>query len=104
MLGQTVFAALEAARGFEVRGTRRPGQAGGIGLDAEEGRDSLRRAVAAAGPPAFVVNAIGLRADRIREDDPASVRSALRVNAQFPQDLAAVAEETGTRVIRHLRS
>jgi len=99
LLGHALFASLSAAPGFEVWGTRRRGRAGGIGLEAEEGKDALRRAVAAAGPPAFVVNAIGLRADRIDEDDPASVRSAVRVNAQFPNDLALVAEEMSLRVI-----
>jgi dTDP-4-dehydrorhamnose reductase len=99
MLGRTVYATLSADPRFEVRGTRRPGRPGGIALDAEEGIESLRRAVADAGPPALVINAIGLRADRIREDDPASVRVAARVNSEFPRELATVAEETGMRVV-----
>jgi dTDP-4-dehydrorhamnose reductase len=97
MLGHALVSAL--SRGFEVRGTRRPDRAGAIALDAEEGIEPLRRALAAAGCPVLAINAIGIRADRIREDEPASVRRALEVNARFPHALAMVAEELGVRVI-----
>jgi dTDP-4-dehydrorhamnose reductase len=99
MLGHTLVSVLSAAEGFEVRGTRRPGRPGAIALDAEQGTLPLRRALAAFGPPGLVVNAIGIRADRIREDEPDSVRRAHEVNARFPLALANVAEELGLRVL-----
>jgi dTDP-4-dehydrorhamnose reductase len=98
MLGHAVFLHLSRPGGFLVRGTRRDGGPA-AGLDAEAGTEALRRALVAGGPPAFVVNAIGIRADRIREDEPASVSRALEVNARFPNALALVAEELGLRVI-----
>lgn len=99
MLGHALVSFLSAADGLLVRGTRRPGRPGAIGLDAEDGIESLRRALLAAGPPTLVVNGIGVRADRIREDDPASVDRAREVNGRFPNRLAVVAEELGLRVI-----
>jgi dTDP-4-dehydrorhamnose reductase len=99
MLGHALFSALSAAAGFEVQGTRRPGRPGAIGLDAEEGTLPLRRALLAAGPPGFVVNAIGLRADLVRDGEPDSERRADAVNTRFPNTLARVAEELGLRVI-----
>jgi len=48
----------------------------------------------------WIVNAIGTIKPYINESDRASRVQALRVNALFPHDLAAGAEETGNRVIQ----
>ena len=98
MLGHALVSILSATSGFLVQGTRRPGRPGATSLDAEEGTIPLRRALQAAGP-ALVVNAIGLRADLIREGESDSVRRAEAVNARFPNTLARVSEELGLRVI-----
>lgn len=47
----------------------------------------------------YVINCIGITARHIRDDDPASVARAIRVNAEFPHVLAAVAAQHGVRVI-----
>jgi dTDP-4-dehydrorhamnose reductase len=86
MLGRAVAAELRAA-GLEV-------------LAPARSEFDARRDDPAALPRAdWVVNAIGLLRSRIDEADPASVRAAFEVNAEFPRRLA----ETGARVV-HITS
>jgi dTDP-4-dehydrorhamnose reductase len=56
-------------------------------------------ALLAALRPEWVVNAVGITAPHIDEDDRASVAAAHEVNAAFPPRLAAAAREHGARVI-----
>lgn len=46
-----------------------------------------------------VINCIGITARHIDDADPASVARAIRVNAEFPHALAAVAAQHGVRVL-----
>jgi len=50
-------------------------------------------------PPGLVVNAIGMLAGAVRADDPASLRAALLINADFPHLLAEVAGSLGWRIV-----
>jgi dTDP-4-dehydrorhamnose reductase len=97
MLGQSVFGYL-ARRGWSVCGTQflKPSEANY--LDACAGRGAWGPVLAAA-QCEYIVNCIGVLKAAIRESDPASVEGAIRVNALFPHELAAVAAECGARVI-----
>ena len=50
-------------------------------------------------PPGLVINAIAMLAGAVRAEDPASLRAALRINADFPHLLAEVAGSLGWRVV-----
>jgi dTDP-4-dehydrorhamnose reductase len=90
MLGAMVVQVLGDTPGVELETTER-GR-----FDAA--RDDPGALLAGAGPE-WVVNAIGITAAHIDEDDPASVAAAHEVNAAFPARLAAAAAEHGARVI-----
>ena len=49
---------------------------------------------------AWVINAVGLIKPLIRENDPAAVESAIRLNALWPHELARIADCSGARVIQ----
>jgi dTDP-4-dehydrorhamnose reductase len=64
----------------------------------EAGRDDIGRLLDETGCE-WVVNAIGVLANAIDEDNPGSVANAMAVNRDFPRALAAAAGERGMRVI-----
>lgn len=82
MLGRAVAAELRAA-GLDVL------------APARSEFDARRDDPAALPRTDWVVNAIGLLRSRIDEGDPASVRAAFEVNAEFPRRLA----DTGARIV-----
>jgi dTDP-4-dehydrorhamnose reductase len=48
----------------------------------------------------WIVNAIGITKPLIRDDNAAEIERAIRVNSQFPQQLAARARAVGARVLQ----
>ena len=53
------------------------------------------------GPPwDYWINCIGIIKPYCKDNDPAGVRNALRVNSVFPHELAAVAKDNGIRLIQ----
>lgn len=67
------------------------------GLAVEDGADGLAAALAGK-PPGLVVNAIGILAGAVNGATPSALRTAIRVNAEFPHLLAEVATAAGWRV------
>jgi dTDP-4-dehydrorhamnose reductase len=67
-------------------------------FEVESGAASLA-AILDAGPYDYVVNCIGILNADIDEASPTSVARAVRVNALFPHELAAVTAARGTRVL-----
>ena len=100
MLGQMLMRVLARAEGFSVCGTARPDAPGLNRFAAENGVVALSRLVREEGPFDLVINAIGVRSDRIDESDFRSVQRAIVANALLPHHLAAVAEEAAVRVIQ----
>lgn len=94
MLGHTVEHVLALA-GFDVHGITR------AEIDAEHviASVSAREAIPAITGADFIINCIGITARHMRDDDPASVARAIRVNAVFPHALAAAAADADARVI-----
>jgi dTDP-4-dehydrorhamnose reductase len=98
LLGHMVAKVLRD-EGLRVDATRRVSPKDPWWLNAEDGAAGLRAFFAQAGPYQYLINCIGVTKASVSEDDPASVRRAVAVNALFPHDLATVAQQTGARVI-----
>jgi dTDP-4-dehydrorhamnose reductase len=97
MLGRAVFDWF-ARRGWNVAGTQF--------TDPESPRYLDAAADAACWQPIFAgascdyaINCIGVLKNAMRDDDAASMSTAIRVNALFPHSLARVAASEGARVI-----
>jgi dTDP-4-dehydrorhamnose reductase len=104
MLGSMVADCLSRETGFRVIATARnrlPPRLDDIewrGLDVERCEPaSIGEAIAGA---EWAVNAIGVIKPHIRDDNPAEVERAVRVNSLFPHLLARAAEERGCRVLQ----
>src|SRR3989338_7827244 len=67
-------------------------------LDAED--DSYASALSILEDYGWVINAIGVIKQFIRDDNPDEVERAIRVNALFPHRLARRARETGARILQ----
>jgi dTDP-4-dehydrorhamnose reductase len=107
MLGWMVLEQLSGDPALTIAASRR-GQAGPpaedhpgvrwLTLDAERvDREPLERLLEGFD---WVINAIGVIKPHIRDDVPADVERALRVNAVFPHTLAGAAEKSGCRVLQ----
>ena len=102
MLGSAVYSWLRRDDTLRLTGSaRNPEQARALAdgadvrkLDAEAGDTPDLRGVD------WVVNCIGVIKPFIRDDVREDVARAIEVNSRFPARLAAVAEQTGTRVIQ----
>ncbi len=91
MLGSMLIRVLGDDPSLEVVGTTRHGEGGHRAF--EVGRDPLEELLASTRCD-WVVNAVGVLDRHIDEDDPASVASAVEVNAGFPNRLAAANQRT----------
>ena len=99
MVGRMVCRILSRAEGLVVSSTSRREPSDPFFFDAEEGTEKLRQIMACHGPFEYMINCIGVLHGEIDEQDQRSVRRAVAVNERFPHDLAAVAGESGARVI-----
>lgn len=99
MVGRMVCRVLSRAEVFVVRSTSRREPSDPFFFHAEDGTEKLRQIMACHGSFDYMINCIGVLLGEIDERDPRSVRRAVAVNERFPQDLAAVAGESGARVI-----
>ena len=100
MLGHKVFEHLACEPTLQVEGTAREATDNTLELDAESGIDGLRDLFEQHGPYAYVINCIGITANKIDTADGSSVRRAVDVNTLFPQKIAAAAEKAqGSRVL-----
>ncbi len=100
MLGSSVARKLSNV-GHDVFATVRSSEAGEaqVGFDVLE--DSLEKLGSLLPPSAaYVVNCIGVIKPRINESIRTSVEQAIRINATFPHELAALAEVAGLKVIQ----
>lgn len=95
MLGSMLTEVLAGYPELDVVGSLRSGQDGCPAF--EVGQDSLEQLLSSVGCD-WVLNAIGVLDRHIDESDPASVLSAITVNAEFPNRLA-VAARGAQRVI-----
>ena len=96
MLGSAVAEALKSSS-FEVLTASRTS---GIRFDAEKLDVASLFSAAGLGAGDYVVNCVGLTKSRIDEYSVSSRRSAVRLNVDFPAELARVASISGVKVIQ----
>jgi dTDP-4-dehydrorhamnose reductase len=99
MVGHMVVHVLSRAKGIEVDGTERSRPSAPLYFDAASGVEGLRVLWRRQRGYRFAVNCIGVTRAALDERDPRAVEAAIRVNAIFPHQLAAVAAEFGARVL-----
>lgn len=99
MLGQMVERLLSKTDGIDAKQTCRVQESTSFLFNAEDGLDGLHKIIEHHGTFDYFINCIGILNNKIDEKDSKSVRRAILVNALFPHELAALAQETGTRVI-----
>ena len=99
MLGQMVERLLSKSNGIDVKHTCREQESTPFYFNVEDGLDGLHQIIERHGTFDYFINCIGILNSKIDEKDSKSVRRAILVNALFPHELAALAQETGTRVI-----
>jgi dTDP-4-dehydrorhamnose reductase len=101
MLGSTVYRSLSSVEslnvGFTSRGASGPG---GLPFDALQPLEPQFERLCASSKWDYWINCIGVIKPYCKDNDPVGVRNALRVNALFPHELAAVARRNGIRVIQ----
>lgn len=103
MLGHMVYRVLSRSAGLRVEGTQRSDPADGLYFDVRDGAEPLRTIWQRGGGYAYAVNCIGVTAAGLRAGDLGVIREAIRVNSLFPHEIAALAAESGTRII-HISS
>jgi dTDP-4-dehydrorhamnose reductase len=100
MLGSMVDAYLSSQDGLETHGTTRHGGSNRIKFDASLPVVDQVDALLSGPQWDYWINCIGIIKPYCKDNDPAGVRNALRVNAVFPHELAAVAKANGIRLIQ----
>lgn len=99
MLGYMVYKVLARESDLTVSGTHRLDKMDPLYFDREDGLEKLEVICRQAGGFEYFINCIGITADRIKVCDSKSLLSAINVNAVFPHELAAFAENHDIRVI-----
>ncbi len=99
MLGHMVCKVLARDRRLRVFGTQMNRKGGPGYFNVLEGNAGLRALFSRNGGFDYCINCIGITANRIDARDPASVKRARAINAQFPVQLAGTAAQYGCRVI-----
>jgi len=97
MLGSMVARVLREAEHSVVL-TDRAGSANNIPFDVAT--HSIRDVLASVPDLSYVINAIGIIKPRINEASAESRRAAIRVNGEFPYELAEAAESIGVHVLQ----
>lgn len=106
MLGSMVEKVLSRDNNFFVVGTQFDDPTAPYYFNVLNGVETLGRVVGS--PPSqggveggflYFINCIGITANLVRENDPASMRRAILVNSIFPQELAMFAATHNARVI-----
>jgi len=96
MLGSAVNQILQESGHDVVAASRTRG----IRFDAEDLASTELLASSGLSAGDFVVNCVGLTKARIHENDPVSRGLAVKLNIEFPYDLAAASKQHGVKVIQ----
>lgn len=99
MLGQMVEKVLSADSDLTVSGTHISEQKDSFYFRAEKGIDKLEHIYRETGGYDYMINCIGITADKIRVEDSDSIILATLINSCFPHQLAKLAERFNFRVI-----
>ena len=99
MLGHMVYRVLREAGTIEVHGTHLGDKNDPFYFDVESGLKNLGAICDQASGYDYFINCIGMLAAKIKQEDPNSIRKAIRLNALFPHELSAFAKEREIKVI-----
>lgn len=98
MLGNACFNYLNSLSEFETYGTWRKADEGNVKFfDARNG--SVRDVINGVAPD-WIINCIGVIKQKIDESDRNSVENTMKINRDFPHELARAIQETNTKVIQ----
>ena len=98
MLGSACYSVISESSSLSTQGTSRTLDSQLLHLDAEDLNQAST--LIAKIKPDFIVNCIGIIKPHISEKDPASIKRAISINAEFPIFLANLASENNFRVIQ----
>ena len=98
MLGSACYSVISESSSLSTEGTSRTLDGKLLHLDAEDLNQAST--LIAKIQPDYVVNCIGIIKPHISEKDPASIKRAISINAEFPIFLANLASENNFRVIQ----
>lgn len=99
MLGHMVEKILSGESDLTVSGTHISEQNDSFYFRAEKGIDKLEHIYRKTGGYDYMINCIGITADKIRVEDSDSIILATLINSCFPHQLAKLAEKFNFRVI-----
>ena len=98
MLGSACYSVISESSSLSTQGTSRTLDSQLLHLDAEDLNQAST--LIAKIKPDYIVNCIGIIKPHISEKDPASIKRAISINAEFPIFLANLALENNFRVIQ----
>ena len=99
MLGHMVCRVLKEASTVEVHGTHLGDKNDPYYFDVESGLKIIGTICDRASGYDYFINCIGMLAAKIKQEDPNSIRKAIKINALFPHELSSFAKERGINVI-----
>jgi dTDP-4-dehydrorhamnose reductase len=99
MLGHVVYNILAGRPELDISGTHLLDQADFLYFNVEHGMQKLRFIHEQAGGFHYIINCIGITADKIDSRDSKSRLRAIKINAAFPHELALFAGDNKIRVI-----
>ncbi len=99
MLGHMVLKVLSQEKEFVVSGTHLSKSDDRFYFDAEEGLEKLDLIYRENKDYDYLINCIGITADKIDSSDSSSIMKAIRINSLFPHQLAEFAQKRNARVI-----
>lgn len=99
MLGHMVHRVLASSDAIDVHGTHIFGRKDTFYFDVMSGLRELEIICDSPSCYDYFINCIGILPGNIAEKDPSTIRKAIRINALFPHELSAFANERGARVI-----
>jgi len=99
MLGHMVCRVLEEASTVVVHRTHLGDKNDPYYFDVESGLKILGTICDRASGYDYFINCIGMLAAKIKQEDPNSIRKAIKLNALFPHELSAFAKEREIKVI-----
>lgn len=100
MLGHMVLKVLSDKTDLTVFGTHISNCQDPYYFDAEDGLDLLKTIFKDNKGFDFIINCIGITADKIKYSDSASIIRALKINSIFPHLLAELAQQENSRVLQ----
>jgi dTDP-4-dehydrorhamnose reductase len=99
MLGHMVQQVLSDSSAIEVHGTQLLSRSAPLFLDVMSGLEDLENIFNKCSGYDYLINCIGILPSQIANDDPTSIRKAIKINSIFPLEISAFCKERNAKVI-----